>query len=251
MLSKFQPCLPEDAENRLLADRLLDLPGMLRFIGTVSVGGVRIATRPQGIRLREGEAISLVAKQCGAFSPGGPTAVPKNAVEWVDTPAALRAVSEVLAREEVIGLDVETTLDFRTLCLVQLATLTRTFLVDPFAVGELGPLGAVLSSLHPVKVIHNARFERRVLATIGIELQQVVDTLEASRRMRGVEVPGGHGLGMVCERELGIVLDKSQQTSDWAHRPLSVEQLRYAALDAEVLLALHDCFLKGQSVSSE
>ena len=50
---------------------------------------------------------------------------------------------------------------------------------------------------------------------------------------------------MVCERELGMGLDKSSQTSDWARRPLSAEQLRYAALDAEVLLALHDCFPKG------
>lgn len=45
-------------------------------------------------------------------------------------------------------------------------------------------------------------------------------------------------MAMVCERELGIALDKNEQTSDWAQRPLSDEQLRYAALDAEVLLAL-------------
>src|SRR5436189_6134430 len=42
MLSKFQPCLPQDAEDRLLAERLLDVPGTLRFLGTVRVGGERI-----------------------------------------------------------------------------------------------------------------------------------------------------------------------------------------------------------------
>ena len=45
---------------------------------------------------------------------------------------------------------------------------------------------------------------------------------------------------MVCERELGLILDKSEQTSNWAQRPLSAEQLRYAALDAEVLLVLYE-----------
>ena len=51
---------------------------------------------------------------------------------------------------------------------------------------------------------------------------------------------GGHGLAMVCERELGVSLDKGEQTSNWSRRPLDADQLRYAALDAEVLLALFD-----------
>jgi ribonuclease D len=45
---------------------------------------------------------------------------------------------------------------------------------------------------------------------------------------------------MVCERELGVSLDKGEQTSDWGRRPLDAEQIRYAALDAEVLLGLFD-----------
>ncbi|MEZ5140892.1 MAG: helicase-related protein, partial [Acidimicrobiales bacterium] len=32
VISKFQPCLPDEAEDRLLAEKLLDLPGTLRFI---------------------------------------------------------------------------------------------------------------------------------------------------------------------------------------------------------------------------
>jgi hypothetical protein len=65
--------------------------------------------------------------------------------------------------------------------LLQIATRQRTFLIDPFAVGDLQPLIEVLSGAMPLKVIHNARFERRVLATIGIPLNGAFDTLEASR----------------------------------------------------------------------
>jgi ribonuclease D len=39
----------------------------------------------------------------------------------------------------------------------------------------------------------------------------------------------------VCERFLSVTLDKSQQCSKWDRRPLSHEQLEYAALDARVL----------------
>lgn len=96
-------------------------------------------------------------------------------------------------------------------------------------------------SIHAtVKVIHNALFERRVLASIGITLDCVYDTREASREARGPDTLGGHSLAMVCERELGVSLDKAAQTSNWSRRPLSPDQLQYAALDAEILLMLYD-----------
>ena len=64
-------------------------------------------------------------------------------------------------------------------------------------------------------------------------------SLIASRKKHKKNVNGGHKLGEVCERELGIYLDKSLQTSDWTIRPLSADQLDYAAVDAEVLILLH------------
>jgi ATP-dependent Lhr-like helicase len=242
MLSKFQPCLPEEAEDRLLSERLLDHAGTLRFLASVKVNGSRVAARPTGMRLADVEATGPLPLELAPRAVSGVAAAPKNDVQWVDTPAALRAVSEELRAADVIGLDVETALDFGALCLLQIATRKRTFLIDPLAVGDLKPILDVLSGAVPVKVIHNARFERRVLAAIGVALDGVYDTLAASRRARGTEALGGHSLAMVCERELGIVLDKTSQTSNWSRRPLDADQLKYAALDAEVLLALYERF---------
>ena len=45
-------------------------------------------------------------------------------------------------------------------------------------------------------------------------------------------------LRTAAARMLGVELDKELQTSDWGTRPLSPAQLRYAALDAHVLLRL-------------
>ncbi len=240
MISKFQPCLPEGAEDRLLAERLLDLAGTLRFLGAAIVGGVRATLRPPGTRLRDTETNGPLALDLPAAPRPTGKASPKNEIQWIDTPAALRSVLAELVAEEVVGLDVETALDFGTLCLVQIATRTRTYLIDPFAVGDLAPLHQVMNAPRPQKIIHNARFERRVLAAVGIALDGVFDTLEASRRVRGKDAMGGHGLAMVCERELGVSLDKGEQTSNWSCRPLDADQLRYAALDAEVLLLLWD-----------
>lgn len=64
------------------------------------------------------------------------------------------------------------------------------------------------------------------------------DTLLASRSRHGRDAPGGHSLGAVVARELGLRLDKREQTSNWTRRPLSPEQLAYAAADVEVLVEL-------------
>lgn len=46
-------------------------------------------------------------------------------------------------------------------------------------------------------------------------------------------------LSNVSRMVLGAPLDKSMQLSNWHERPLSHEQIRYAAMDAHVLLRLH------------
>jgi len=47
-------------------------------------------------------------------------------------------------------------------------------------------------------------------------------------------------LASCCRAVLGASLDKRQQCSDWDCRPLSSEQLDYAALDAHVLASLRE-----------
>ncbi|CAK0885009.1 unnamed protein product [Prorocentrum cordatum] len=73
----------------------------------------------------------------------------------------------------------------------------------------------------------------------GIELSR----LQSSARA------GGDGLGRLCERVLGRRLDKEMQCSDWASRPLEMAQLRYAALDAWVLLPLLRALLGRSEVA--
>ena len=47
------------------------------------------------------------------------------------------------------------------------------------------------------------------------------------------------GLRTLCREVLGRDLDKTFQCSDWAARPLSGDQLTYAALDADVLVRIY------------
>jgi prolyl-tRNA editing enzyme YbaK/EbsC (Cys-tRNA(Pro) deacylase) len=56
------------------------------------------------------------------------------------------------------------------------------------------------------------------------------------------------GLSAVCAQHLGVSLSKAQQCSHWQQRPLSAEQLEYAALDAFVLLPLLAAMLGAAAV---
>ena len=250
VINKFQPCLPEAAEDRLLAEKLLDLPGTLRFLAQTRAAVA--ATAGVGARLPDAAVDDIPDLQPElVILTDVETYQPRNPVVWVDDVAGLTDACAAMAQETVLGLDVETLLDLASCCLIQIAAPTRTWIIDPLALTSLDPLAPVFASAAITKVIHHAQFERRVLAKLGLALDGVFDTLDASRARHGRDAAGGHSLAAVVRRELGQHVDKTQQTSNWARRPLTDAQLRYAAADAEVLLGLREALASETSPVDE
>lgn len=228
-LSKFQQFMPPWVVREMVASYLLDIEGTAKWLMGRTVQapdwaplGTDVVTVPEPPK------------------PKSDAAQPENPFTWVASEAALRRACEHLHTVERIGLDVETTLRDRSLCLVQIADESHTWLIDPLAINDLNPLAALLADADVVKVIHNATFEKSVLGRLGMPIVNIVDTLKRSRETRGGKGRGMHTLATVCRRELGIEIDKECQTSDWRRRPLGEAQLRYAALDAEILLRVLD-----------
>ena len=75
-----------------------------------------------------------------------------------------------------------------------------------------------------------------LLGPTPLAVRSLVD-LQTLGRRRGEDTPS---LRKVCARSLGVHLDKAQQCSDWSRRPLQPVQLLYAAIDAHILLELHE-----------
>ncbi len=234
-LSKFQPIMPPWVEREVVASYLLDVAGAWDWVS--GGAGRRLERLPQGVGAL-GAADRRRIAELETMLPGAViTRDASRSTVWVRSVDDLREMCGVLTAESVIGLDVETTLASRALCLMQLAARETTYLVDALEIDDFEPLAGVLSHPSITKVIHNAAFEREVLGRHGLALDGVVDTRDLSRR-RHPDAGVRHDLESVCERELGATLSKASQTSDWSVRPLTDAQVEYAALDAEVLLRL-------------
>ncbi len=229
-LSKFQPLMPPWVEREIVASYLLDVAGAWRWLTGTESGLARVPRAVTAGRQEDVPVAPVAPAEDRAIAVG-----PTLPVHWIADAGALAAACEVLAAAPSLGLDVETTLHSRALCLVQVASDKAVYLFDALAIEDLSPLGALFADQTIEKIIHNAAFERSVLSRYGLALENVTDTLVRSRERRG-KVEGGHSLRAVCARELGVELDKGEQTSDWTRRPLTARQLAYAALDAEILL---------------
>lgn len=163
----------------------------------------------------------------------------------VRTRPTLEQALEAVSRHSIIGVDTETTaLDPRDgqVRLLQLATPAQSFVIDLFELRafEHRGLRELLSSLQPIKVFHNAKFDvKMLLHHFDLEARGLFDTLLASQLIGAGRREGGHGLAAVSDRHLGELVDKSLQISDWSGQ-LADAQYEYAAKDAALMLPLHE-----------
>ncbi len=118
---------------------------------------------------------------------------------------------------------------FPRLCLVQVANESIAAAVDVLALEDWSPFLDLLYRDDIVKVFHAARQDLEILHQLRGGLPTpLFDTQPAAALLgHGEQV----GYGELVEKELGVVLEKGHGRTDWATRPLSQNQLRYALDD--------------------
>ena len=118
---------------------------------------------------------------------------------------------------------------FAQLCLVQVASSDEVVLVDPLAIKDLTPLRDLLVRPEVVKVFHAAKQDLEIFHDIWGRVPAPIFDTQVAATVIGL----GHqvGYGRLVEDVLGVKLEKAGTLTDWARRPLSSDQLRYAADD--------------------
>jgi ribonuclease D len=159
---------------------------------------------------------------------------------YVTTPQALSELIGAVRREPRVAVDTEAASFHRyrdRIYLLQLSTERETALIDPLAIADLAPLGAVLADPQIEKVFHDADYDLRVLdRDYGFRAARLFDTRIAAQLAGETAI----GLAALLEKYLGVKLAKEHQKADWSQRPLPPAMLDYAAADTGHLLALRD-----------
>jgi ribonuclease D len=160
----------------------------------------------------------------------------------VTSSAQLKEAAEKLAGAGRYHLDTEfeMTGPAKKLCLVQVWSGTgEIYLIDPLALSALEPLAAPLGRPDAEWVVHAGNQDVALLReAVHLDaIPRVFDT-QVAWGLLGAEYPVS--LAYLQYRILGIRSAKNEQAGPWMSRPLTGEQVEYAAGDVEHLPALQE-----------
>ncbi|MEI7881423.1 MAG: HRDC domain-containing protein [bacterium] len=155
----------------------------------------------------------------------------------IETPHDLEDLVERLSNEPCVSVDTEFVWErtfYAQLGLIQVGTQDGAcFLIDTVALTDLSPLGKILADPRIEKILHDAPQDLMILRrATGAVPQNVFDTRLAA---------GFSGLSSETSLQnllanlLDIQLPKGHTRANWMARPLSGEQLDYAADDVRYL----------------
>jgi ribonuclease D len=162
------------------------------------------------------------------------------AATWIDRPEAL---ADAAARWQAVSADVALDTEFvfeRTyrprLGIIQIAVAGEIALIDGVRLRDLSALGPLFADRGRRKLLHSGSGDIPILRrACGAALHGLLDT-QIAAAFAGL----GPSLSYAALVKvlLNVDLAKHETRTDWTRRPLSPDQLRYAAEDVEYLPAV-------------
>jgi ribonuclease D len=165
--------------------------------------------------------------------------LPELPEQLITQPEELAACCEHLMAGHRFGLDTEFVGEdtyHPRLCLVQVATAERLYLIDPLSVGPLDAFWKVVIDPDNLVVVHAGREEVRLCHLWSGQTPANLFDLQIAAGLVGMLYPLSHG--SLVHQVLGVQLVKGETLTEWRTRPLTRAQLQYALDDVRYLLHL-------------
>ncbi len=160
--------------------------------------------------------------------------------DWIET-------FNLLSQEKIVAFDLEANGMHaypEHICLLQFGTVEDQFIVYPEALGNADELRAFFQNEKIEKIFHSCDYDIRSLhRDYNVVVQNMFDTSVGAQFLGAPQL----GLANVLNRFHNFKIEKNTkiQKMDWGKRPLSEEELKYAADDVFHLIDLRNLLVKN------
>lgn len=162
--------------------------------------------------------------------------VPKGTPDPITDPGELPGIVDHIRETGLFAYDTEFIGEetyFPRLCLIQLSTPERLFLVDPLAIDDLDSIWELIADPDVQTLVHAGQQDLEpVYRRLGRQPRNIVDT-QIAAGFSGLPYPCS--LNRLILAKCGATLGKGMTFTHWDRRPLSAMQRRYAADDVRYL----------------
>jgi ribonuclease D len=161
-------------------------------------------------------------------------------IQYINNAEQLESLCRQISQHSWIALDTEFLREktyYPKFCLLQIATFDWVACIDPLAINDLTPLLEAIYNPAIVKVLHACRQDLEIFYQITGKIPgPIFDTQIAAPLLGFQENPG---YAMLVSSFLNINLNKAHTRTDWSERPLSADQIQYAADDVIYLCKIY------------
>ncbi|NOT86417.1 MAG: ribonuclease D [Methylococcaceae bacterium] len=169
-------------------------------------------------------------------------------IQYIDTPEKLEALCQLIKSASWVALDTEFLREktyYPKFCLLQIATPDWVACVDPIALPDLNKLFDVLYLPTITKIFHSCRQDLEIFFQLRGGIPQPIFDTQLAAPLLGFQ--DNTGYAMLVSSFLNVNLSKAYTRTDWSVRPLSPEQLDYAADDVIYLCKIYQIMCKQLS----
>ncbi len=166
-------------------------------------------------------------------------------IEYIKNSGQLDDLCQCIENAPWIAIDTEFLREktyYPKFCLLQLATPDWVACVDPIVLPNLNKLFDAIYNPAVIKVFHSCRQDLEIFYQLTGKLPTPIFDTQIAAPLLGFQDNAGYA--MLVSTFLNINLNKAHTRADWSHRPLSEDEIKYAADDVIHLCAIYQHMTK-------
>jgi ribonuclease D len=158
--------------------------------------------------------------------------------QFVNQQAVFEEILQDIGGEKILAVDTEANSLYayrEQVCLIQISSPKKDYIIDPLALEDLSPLGDIFSNPGIEKIFHASEYDILIMYDeYQFGFRNLFDTMLAAQILGRKKL----GLDALLQEMAGVQVNKKYQRADWGKRPLSQDMLQYAQMDTHYLIKI-------------